>query len=135
MTDSAAPDQDASDQDAPDTIVLVHGLWMTPRSWGDWKARFEARGFTVLTPGYPGFEIEVEALRENPDLIANLTVPDTVDHIAAQIDALPEAADHHGPLVRRHAHAAAARARASAPPPWWSTRRRPRGCASTRSRR
>ncbi|KRE30539.1 alpha/beta hydrolase [Agromyces sp. Soil535] len=88
MTDQT--DTTAPNPDAPDTIVLVHGLWMTPRSWGNWKERFEAKGFTVLTPGYPGFEIEVDALRENPDLIAKLTVPDTVDHIAAQIEALPK---------------------------------------------
>ena len=75
---------------APDTIVLVHGLWMTPRSWEDWKAHYEAKGFTVLTPAYPGFEIEVEALRENTDVIATVTVPETVEHIAAQIEALPE---------------------------------------------
>lgn len=79
-----------TDTDAPDTIVLVHGLWMTPRSWEGWRAHFEAKGLTVLTPAYPGFEIEVEALRENPDIIANVTVPETVDHIAAQIEALPK---------------------------------------------
>lgn len=73
----------------PDTIVLVHGLWVTPRSWAGWKARYEARGFTVLTPAYPGFEIEVEALRENPDVIATLTVPETVDHLTGIIEALP----------------------------------------------
>ena len=22
--------------DAPDTVVLIHGLWMTPRSWEQW---------------------------------------------------------------------------------------------------
>ena len=66
----------------PDTIVLVHGLWMTPRSWEHWVTHYEAKGFHVVTPGYPGFEIEVEGLRENPDLIANLTVTETVDHLA-----------------------------------------------------
>ena len=59
----------------PDTVVLIHGLWMTPRSWEHWVSHYEAKGLTVLTPGYPGFEIEVEALRENPEVIANLTVP------------------------------------------------------------
>lgn len=78
-----------TDTNTPDTIVLVHGLWMTSRSWEGWKAHYEAKGFTVLTPTYPGFEIEVEALRQNPDIIANVTVPDTVDHIAAQIETLP----------------------------------------------
>ena len=65
---------DRTDPAAPDTIVLVHGLWMTPRSWRGWKERFEAKGFTVLTPGYPGFEIEVEALREQPELIDGATL-------------------------------------------------------------
>jgi pimeloyl-ACP methyl ester carboxylesterase len=71
-----------------DTIVLVHGLWMTPRSWEHWRSYYEQKGFRVLTPAYPGFEIEVEQLRENPDIIANLTVPETVDHLADIIDAL-----------------------------------------------
>ena len=75
----------------PDTIVLVHGLWMTPRSWEGWVARYEAQGFAVLTPGYPGFEIEVEALRENPDVIANLTVPETVYHLASAIESTDQA--------------------------------------------
>ncbi|CRK52410.1 conserved hypothetical protein [Rhodococcus sp. RD6.2] len=73
---------------SPDTVVLVHGLWMTPRSWEGWVAHYEAKGFRVITPGYPGFDIEVEALRENPDLIAKLTVPETVDHLAAVIESL-----------------------------------------------
>jgi pimeloyl-ACP methyl ester carboxylesterase len=71
---------------APDTIVLVHGLWMTPRSWEHWVPYYEAKGYTVLTPGYPGFDIEVEGLRENPDVIAQLTVPETVDHLASVIE-------------------------------------------------
>jgi alpha-beta hydrolase superfamily lysophospholipase len=41
----------------PDTVVLVHGLWMTPRSWENWVKYYQSRGLNVLTPGYPGFEI------------------------------------------------------------------------------
>ncbi|MFC3960945.1 alpha/beta hydrolase [Nocardia jiangsuensis] len=82
---------------SPDTIVLVHGLWMTPRSWEHWVEYYGAKGFTVVTPGYPGFEIEVEALRANPALIAELTVRDTVDHLAAVIEALPAA-----PIIMGH---------------------------------
>lgn len=74
---------------APDTIVLIHGLWVTPRSWEEWKRHYEQKGYTVLTPGYPGFEIEVEALREQHDVIATLTVPETLDHLAGVIEALP----------------------------------------------
>lgn len=71
-----------------DTVVLVHGLWMTPRSWEHWVPYYEAKGYRVVTPAYPGFEIEVEELRKNPDIIANLTVPATVDHLAGIVDSL-----------------------------------------------
>lgn len=64
----------------PDTIVLIHGLWMTPRSWEHWITRFESRGFKVIAPAYPGFEVEVEALRKDPSVIAKTTITDTVDH-------------------------------------------------------
>jgi pimeloyl-ACP methyl ester carboxylesterase len=66
-------------------IVLIHGLWLTPRSWEHWKARYERRGYEVVTPAYPGLEVEVEALREDPSPIANLSVPDTVDHLESVI--------------------------------------------------
>lgn len=43
------------------TVVFIQGLWMTPRSWEHWAARFE-RGHTVLAPSWPGMEGEVEEL-------------------------------------------------------------------------
>jgi pimeloyl-ACP methyl ester carboxylesterase len=77
------------DQTKPDTVVLIHGLWMTPRSWEHWVDYYRTRGMTVLAPGYPGFHIEVEALRANPDIIANVTVPEVVDHLVNVITDLP----------------------------------------------
>ena len=73
---------------APDTVVLVHGLWMTPRSWEHWVPHYEARGYRVLTPGYPGFDVEVEALRADPRVIAELSLTDTIDSLAAVVTAL-----------------------------------------------
>lgn len=75
----------------PDTVVLVHGLWMTPRSWEHWVAHYEAKGLKVVAPAYPGFEVEVEALRDAPDVIARLGVPETVDHLAAVVEGLDAA--------------------------------------------
>ena len=43
-----------SEPKAPDTIVLIHGFWVTPRSWEDWIAHYEAKGYRVLAPAYPG---------------------------------------------------------------------------------
>ena len=64
---------------SPDTIVLVHGFWVTPLSWEKWVERYEARGYRVLTPTYPGFEGGVEALREDPSPIEALTFPAVVE--------------------------------------------------------
>ena len=72
-------------------IVLIHGFWVTPRSWEDWKAHFEAKGHEVHTPAYPGFEVEVEALREDPTPIVNLSIPEAVEKIEGLIDSLDEA--------------------------------------------
>lgn len=64
--------------EAPDTIVLIHGLWMTPRSWELWKAHYEKKGFNVLVPAWPGMEGEVEVLNADPSPIASLTIEEIV---------------------------------------------------------
>ena len=82
------PDNDGASQTTADTIVLIHGLWMTPRSWEHWVARYESRGFRVLAPAYPGFEVEVEALRADPSPIAKLGITEIADHYEAIIHGL-----------------------------------------------
>jgi pimeloyl-ACP methyl ester carboxylesterase len=73
---------------APDTILLIHGLWVTPRSWEGWIERYEGKGYQVLAPAYPGLEVEVEALREDPSPIEALTVPAVVEHLEGILDGL-----------------------------------------------
>ncbi|GAA1242947.1 alpha/beta fold hydrolase [Pseudonocardia aurantiaca] len=70
---------------APDTIVLIHGFWVTPRSWENWITYYEAKGYRVLAPGYPGFEVEVEALRANPQVIVDVTVPAIIEKLEGTI--------------------------------------------------
>jgi len=90
MTDIPAPRPAAEGPvpGGPDTIVLVHGFWVTPRSWENWKARYEAKGYRVLAPPYPGFEVEVEALNEDPTVIAELTLPAVLAHLESVVGAL-----------------------------------------------
>lgn len=73
---------------AAETIVLIHGFWVTPRSWEHWVARFEGRGHRVLAPAYPGFEVEVEALNADPTPIEQVTVPQIVEHLESIVSAL-----------------------------------------------
>ncbi|MGY1752669.1 alpha/beta hydrolase [Blastococcus sp. SYSU D01042] len=92
MTDIPAPRPSLRGPAAggPDTIVLVHGFWVTPRSWEHWKARYEGAGYRVLTPGYPGFEVEVEALNADPTPIAELTLPAIVAHLEEALAGLDQ---------------------------------------------
>jgi len=68
---------DAAAAAAKPTIVLIHGLWLTPLSWEGWKQRFESKGYTVLAPAWPGLEgnggggspehLQVRAARDQGD--------------------------------------------------------------------
>jgi pimeloyl-ACP methyl ester carboxylesterase len=69
-------------------IVLIHGFWVTPRSWEHWIDRYEQAGHRVLAPAYPGFEVEVEALNADPSPIESVTVPQIIEHLEAVIGEL-----------------------------------------------
>lgn len=74
-----------------DTVLLIHGLWMTPLAWEGWVERYERRGFRVLTPGYPGIgqgAHGVAALRDDPERIAGVGVADVLAALIDEIDSL-----------------------------------------------
>ncbi len=35
------------------TIVFIHGAWLTPRSWESFLGYFEPLGYTCLAPTWP----------------------------------------------------------------------------------
>jgi pimeloyl-ACP methyl ester carboxylesterase len=72
----------------PDTIVLIHGFWVTPRSWERWITHYQSRGYRVIAPAYPGFEVEVEALNRDPSPIEAVTLPKIVAKLEALIGTL-----------------------------------------------
>jgi hypothetical protein len=39
-----------TDANAPDTIGLIHGFWVTPRSWEHWITHYESKGYRVSRP-------------------------------------------------------------------------------------
>lgn len=88
----AAETPDATPATQPPTIVLVHGLWLTPLSWEGWKQRFESKGHTVLAPAWPGLEGTVEEVRRNTSRYERLGVKeitDSYDRIIRGLDAPP----------------------------------------------
>jgi pimeloyl-ACP methyl ester carboxylesterase len=66
--------------DRADTIVLIHGLWLTAHSWQPWADRYTARGYRVLAPGWPGMDADVEELNADPSPIVGLTIEKILDH-------------------------------------------------------
>ncbi|HEX4465579.1 MAG TPA: alpha/beta hydrolase [Solirubrobacteraceae bacterium] len=77
--------------DSTDTVVLIHGLWMTPLAWEHWVTRYEERGFRVITPGYPGIGPGTEgvaALREDASALDNVGVAEVMERIGSIIEDL-----------------------------------------------
>ena len=69
----------ASEVSAP-PIVLVHGLWPTPRCWEGWTERCENRGHRVLAPAWPRMPGEVEDVRRDPSALNGLGLAEIVAH-------------------------------------------------------
>lgn len=73
------------------TIVLVHGMFVNPKSWEDWKPFFEAQGYTVHTPANPHHAGEPADLRANVNQgLRQVDFKDVVDNLVRFIDTLPE---------------------------------------------
>lgn len=74
------------------TVILIHGLYLTPACWDDWRRYFEGRGFKVLAPAYPGLTGEpaaIRALHPDPNL-ARLALPEVLQSYRDIIDRLDE---------------------------------------------
>jgi pimeloyl-ACP methyl ester carboxylesterase len=73
------------------TVVFIHGLFVNPKSWQDWKLYFEAKGYTCYAPANPFHEGNPAQLRKdiNPNL-ANVNFEDVINNLVKFIDTLPE---------------------------------------------
>lgn len=72
-------------------VVLIHGLWMTSRSWENWTARYSAHGYRVIAKSWPGMDVDVNQLRRDPSPIATLGITEIVDHYEQIIRGLDRA--------------------------------------------
>ncbi|MDP9307765.1 MAG: alpha/beta hydrolase [Actinomycetota bacterium] len=63
-----------------DTIVLIHGLWLTPLCWEKWVDHYQSKGFNVLAPSWPGMEGEIEQVRHNTTPYERLGIKEIADH-------------------------------------------------------
>jgi pimeloyl-ACP methyl ester carboxylesterase len=73
------------------TIVLIHGAWLNAASWAGFKARYEAKGYTVIAPSWPHDERSPSELRAAPHPnLAKVGFKDLIAHYETIVRALPE---------------------------------------------
>jgi pimeloyl-ACP methyl ester carboxylesterase len=70
-------------------LMLIHGAWLSARSWETFRDYFDKRGFDVSAPEWPRKHGDVEELREATDDLKGLGLTEIVDHYAALIAELP----------------------------------------------
>jgi pimeloyl-ACP methyl ester carboxylesterase len=61
-------------------LVLVHGAWLSARSWENFEDYFGKRGFAVSVPEWPRKHGDVEAMREYAYELAGLGLTEIVDN-------------------------------------------------------
>jgi len=74
------------------TIVFVHGMFMTPLCWENWVKFFEGKKYTVLNPSWPLHDTTVtEQVKKNPDMEkGKVTLADVVGHYRTVVKGLKE---------------------------------------------
>jgi pimeloyl-ACP methyl ester carboxylesterase len=70
--------------------MLIHGAWLSARSWEQFEDYFAKRGFAVSAPEWPRKDGDVEQLREDADELAGLGLDEIVDHYAALVEQLDQ---------------------------------------------
>ena len=82
------------------TIMLIHGAWLNAHSWEGFKARYEARGYTVIAPSWPLDDRSPAELRASPNpALAKVGINEIINPRAAR------AANPDRTLLRRLHHA------------------------------
>jgi alpha-beta hydrolase superfamily lysophospholipase len=61
-------------------LLLIHGAWLSARSWENFADYFGKRGFAVSTPEWPRKHGDVEQLREDAEKLRGLGLDEIVDH-------------------------------------------------------
>jgi pimeloyl-ACP methyl ester carboxylesterase len=74
------------------TVVFIHGMYLTPVSWAKWEQYFQAKGYKTLAPAWPEHEKSVAEQRQGhpSQKLAALTLSDVMDAHRKLIRELPE---------------------------------------------
>ena len=74
----------------PIPLTLIHGAWLSARSWENFADYFGKRGFAVSAPEWPRKHGDVAELREETEALKGLGIAEIVDHYESLIRKLAE---------------------------------------------
>lgn len=81
------------------TILLIHGLWVTPSSWEKFKRHYESLGHTVIASPWPGINKDVAAMRRDPSGLYGIGIAEVIALYTKIIRSLPEP-----PIIMGHSY-------------------------------
>lgn len=87
----------SGDEDGRIPLMLIHGAWLSARSWETFADYFGKRGFAVSAPEWPRKHGDVEELRSDAEELAGLGLREIVDHydaLIAELDRPPVLIGH-----------------------------------------
>ncbi|WP_372720111.1 alpha/beta hydrolase [Novipirellula sp.] len=70
------------------TIVLIHGLWLSPQSLERFEEYYRSRGYNVLVPAWPRFGETVVETRQRGTSIAGLGTAEIFEHYERLLETL-----------------------------------------------
>ncbi|MUL49364.1 alpha/beta hydrolase [Mycobacterium sp. CBMA293] len=88
ITPTEQAEIDRANASTAQPVVFVHGLWLLPNSWNDWRTYFEDQGFVTLAPGWPDDPATTAEARRDPSVFARKSVGEITEHYAEIIRAL-----------------------------------------------
>jgi len=80
-------------------IVLVHGLWVTPHCWDNFRSYYESRGHQVLAPAWPGVSDDAAEMRRDSSSLHGVGAEQVIARYAEIIKGLPEP-----PIIMGHSY-------------------------------
>ncbi|AUM11983.1 alpha/beta hydrolase [Ketobacter alkanivorans] len=74
------------------TILFIHGMYLTPQAWAEWRQYFEERGYRTYAPAWPLHDLSIEEqnrLHPNADL-GELRIEEVLNQYRAFLGTLDE---------------------------------------------
>jgi len=61
------------------TVVFIHGMFMTPSCWEKWEPYFQSRGYKTLAPAWPEHELPIAEQRKASAKLSAVTLEEVLE--------------------------------------------------------